>query len=707
LLGTFALAALSATAIAAHGADAPRHPVTDTYWDIHVVDDYRYLESEGDAEAATWVDGEAARTRAWLDDWPMREVLSQRVVSLTHSDTPEYFGMTYRGGQLYGLKEQPPSEQPFLVRVSLRNPNEERVLVDPNAIDPGGNTSIDFYVPSHRGTLVAVSLSKNGTEDGTLYVYDTDTGAELPDRIPRVNGGTAGGSVAWLHDDSGFYYTRYPYPGERPDSELAFHQTIWFHRLGDPASRDHHVLGETFPRIAEIELSTSDDGAHVLASVSDGDGGEYEYWLLGPEGHWVRFAEFRDWVTQAVFGRDRALYLVSRKDAPRFRILRMPLDEPSLSAARVVVPEGEATIVGIAVTQSRLYLQEMLGGPTRIRAVDLDGRATGTIDTPEVSRVSRLTALDGDRLLFRRESFFEPEAWYVVEPGRAPVPTVLVSTSPATFEKCEARREVATADDGVQIPISILRHRDTPLDGTAPCILYAYGSYGDGSEPNFDPTRQVWLEQGGIYVVANVRGGGEFGDAWHRAANLERKKRSMDDLAACARYLVDRHYTSPSRLALEGGSAGGLLVYGTMAHYPTLMGAVVSYVGIGDALRTELEPNGQFNVTEFGSVRNETQFKGIMGYSPYHHLKNGTTYPAVLSTTGLNDPRVAPWQSFKMTARLLATGSPNPVLLRVSTDTGHGGSSSLSDRDAETVDVYGFLFKHFGIEYRVTERRAD
>jgi prolyl oligopeptidase len=385
----------------------------------------------------------------------------------------------------------------------------------------------------------------------------------------------------------------------------------------------------------------------------------------------------------------------------------MPLDQPTLSAARVVVPEGEAAIVDVAVTQSRLYLQEMVGGPTRIRAVDLNGRSTGKIDTPEVSRVSGLTALDGDRLLFRRESFLEPEAWYVAEPGQVPAPTVLVSTSPATFDGCEVLRETATADDGVEIPISILRHRDTALDGTAPCILYAYGSYGNSLEPSFDPTRQVWLEQGGIYVLANVRGGGEFGDAWHRAANLERKKRSMDDLAACARHLVERHYTSPSRLALEGGSAGGLLVYGTMVHHPTLMSAVVSYVGIGDALREEFHPNGQFNVTEFGSVRNETQFKGLIGYSPYHHLKDGTTYPAVLSVTGLNDPRVAPWQSFKMTARLLATGSPNPVLLRVSKDTGHGGSTSLSGRDAETVDVFGFLFKHFGVAYRTVERRAD
>jgi len=207
------------------------------------------------------------------------------------------------------------------------------------------------------------------------------------------------------------------------------------------------------------------------------------------------------------------------------------------------------------------------------------------------------------------------------------------------------------------------------------------------------------IEQGGIFAIASVRGGGEFGDAWHRAANLERKKRSMDDFAACARYLVEENYTSKERLAIEGGSAGGLLVYGTMALYPDVMAAVVSHVGISDALRTELSPNGAFNITEFGTVKDKKQFRGMYAYSPFHKIRDGVAYPAVLSLTGLNDPRVEPWQSFKMTARLQATGTSRPVLLRVSTQSGHGGGS-LGQREGKTADTFTFLFKYFGMRYR-------
>jgi prolyl oligopeptidase len=262
------------------------------------------------------------------------------------------------------------------------------------------------------------------------------------------------------------------------------------------------------------------------------------------------------------------------------------------------------------------------------------------------------------------------------------------------------RREFATADDGTRIPVNIVLRRGTPIDGTAPTLLYAYGSYGFSESPDFSAERRVWLEQGGIYVDASVRGGGEYGDAWHRAASLEKKMVSMDDLAACARYLVQRGYTSRERLAIEGGSAGGLLVYGTMVHHPDLMSAVVAHVGYGDVLRTELSPNGEFNTTEFGTVKDEKQFRAMFAYSPYHHVADGREYPSVLALTGLNDPRVEPWQSFKMVARLQATGTKNPVLLRVSAGTGHGFGTALSEEDQQRADVYTFLFDRLRAKYR-------
>ncbi|MFH1679291.1 MAG: prolyl oligopeptidase family serine peptidase, partial [Candidatus Eisenbacteria bacterium] len=403
-------------------------------------------------------------------------------------------------------------------------------------------------------------------------------------------------------------------------------------------------------------------------------------------------------------GADGMLYLLSRDGAPRKKILRLSTESPDLAAAAVVVPETEAVLQSFAPAASRLYAIEMDGGPTRLRVLDLEGRDLGVAPLGEVASVSGLTRLDGDRVLVRRESYVDPPAWFEHDAGwEAPRTTALVSTSPADFSDHEARRVFATADDGVKIPIDVLFRKGTPLDGSAPLLLYAYGSYGISQRPGFRATRVVWTEQGGISATACVRGGGEYGDEWHRAAAREKKKRSMEDLAACARFLVEEGYTTRDRLALEGGSAGGLLVYGTMALEPDAAAAVVSHVGIADAIRSEFSPNGEFNITEFGTVKDETEFRGMIEYSPYHQIRDGVAYPAVLSLTGINDPRVEPWQPFKMTARLQAAGSPNPVLLRISMKSGHGGGS-LSQREERAVDVYSFLFDRLGIEYRPAAR---
>jgi prolyl oligopeptidase len=684
---------------------APKRPVFDTYWGVRVEDDYQYMERQSDPEVRKWAEEENAYCRAWLDGKPERSAILDRVVALTHSPSPEYRGLTARGGRFFAIKEQPPKEQPFLVMLpTLAETKDERVVVDPNAIDPSGGTSIDWYVPSLDGRRVAVSLSKGGTEEGTLSVYDVETGEKLPDEIPYVNNGTAGGSAAWNADGTGIYYTRCPRPGERPDQDLPFYQQIWLHRLGAPESGDVYVLGRDFPKIAEIELQTSDDGKSILAQVANGDGGEYEYWLLRGGAPWRRIARFEDQVIDARIGLDDAIYLLSRKGAPHKKVLRLPLDAGDVSKARVIVPETQAVVESFTPTAGRLYVIEMRGGPTDVRVYDLKGKDLGTLTFQPVAHLSAVVHVKGDDVVVRAQSYLTPPAYYSVAGGRKSLEQTALSTrSPADFSDCEVRREFATAEDGTKIPVNIILRRGTPLDGTAPTILYAYGSYGLSESPDFSAVSRLWIEQGGIYVDASVRGGGEYGDAWHRAANLERKKVSMDDLAACARYLVQRGYTSRERLAIEGGSAGGLLVYGTMIHYPELMSAVVARVGYGDVLRTELSPNGEFNTTEFGTVKNEQQFRGMLAYSPYHHVVDGREYPSVLALTGLNDPRVEPWQSFKMAARLQAAGSRNPILLRVAADTGHGIGTSLSEEDQERADIYTFLFDRLRAPYRPIE----
>ncbi|MHC4991188.1 MAG: prolyl oligopeptidase family serine peptidase [Planctomycetota bacterium] len=693
-----------ATPLGAHGAppQAPKRPVCDTYWGVEVTDEYQYLEDVRDPEVTRWAKAQNAWTRGWLDGQSHREAILKRVTELTHSRSPRFFGMRYVGSRLFAIKFQPPKEQAFLgVFSSADSLTGERAVVDPTAIDPTGSTSIDFYVPSLDGSLVAVSLSVAGTENGTLHIFDTATGRELDDRIPRVNGGTAGGDVAWTADGKGLYYTRYPYPGERPDEDLFFYQQVWFHTLGAPIEQDTYVLGEGFPRIAEIELATSPDGQRVLATVSDGDGGEYAFWLKSPDGSWNRVANFKDMVIDARFSADGALYLLSRAGAPHKKILRLGPGRYDLGQAEVVVPQTDAVIRSYLPAASRLYVVEMLGGPTRLRVYDLADETSSLVDAGEPATISGLVKLDHDEILLSRQTYLTPSAWYRYCPDMVTLEkTPLAHRSPADYSDCTVVREFATADDGTKIPVNIVALKGTRRDGSNPLLLYGYGSYGFTQSPYFSAHRRLWIEQGGIYAVANVRGGGAYGDEWHRAANLENKKVTIDDFAACARHLVARQYTAPDRLAIEGGSAGGLMVYGVMVHHPQVASAVLAKVGIGDVLRTELSPNGEFNITEFGTVTDATQFWGMYGYSPYHHITDGTVYPAVLATTGMNDPRVEPWQSFKMVARLQASGSPNPVLLRVSYTSGHGGGTRLTDRDEQLADAYAFLFAALDVPYR-------
>ena len=687
---------------------APKRPTFNLYWGERVEDDYQYLEHVADPAVAKWAKAQNSYTRAWLDNHPERKAILERVVELTHSESPDYYGGSYRNGTYFFMKDQPPKQQPFLVALtSVMDTKTERAVVDPNAIDSTGGTSIDFYAPSLDGKYVAVSLSKNGTEDGVLFIYETATGRRLDDTIPKVNGGTAGGSAAWNADASGIYYTRYPHEGERRTEDLPFYQQVYYHKIGTPTAEDAYVLGKEFPKIAEVELSTSPDGQYLLADVSHGDGGEHAYWLRSAGAGWTQVARFEDKIVDMKFGMDGALYLLSRADAPHKKILRLPLAYPDLNHAGVIIPDTENTIEDYTPTATRIYVTEMVGGPTQMRVYDLKGRALSLAAMSEVSLIGTAVRTSGDEVLVRSQSYTRPPAYYRYGLGSAELQeTALAQTSPADFSDCEVRREFATASDGTKLPVNIIMRKSTKLDGEAPTLLYGYGSYGLSEQPYFQPDLKVWLEQGGIYVDASVRGGGEFGDNRHKAARLGTKKVSMDDFAVCARYLVERGYTRTGRLAIEGGSAGGLLVYGTLVHYPDFMHAAVAHVGYGDALRTELSPNGEFNTTEFGTVKDSIQFRGMYGYSPYHHVKDPKTYPSVLALTGVNDPRVPAWETFKMVARLQATKSPNPVLMRVSYGSGHGGGTALSERDQQKADVLMFLFDRLGVKYRPVQREG-
>ncbi|MGE3806237.1 MAG: prolyl oligopeptidase family serine peptidase, partial [Gemmataceae bacterium] len=353
-------------------------------------------------------------------------------------------------------------------------------------------------------------------------------------------------------------------------------------------------------------------------------------------------------------------------------------------------------------TASRLYVEYQLGGPSEIRVFDLAGKPQPGPKQLDVSAVGGLTPVGGDDILFSNASFIAPPAWYSFDPKTGKTSkTSLVSTSPVSFDDAKVVREFAVSKDGTKVPVNIIMPKGLKLDGSNPCVVNGYGGYGVSLEPRFRATTRILLDQGVIYAVANLRGGGEYGAEWHRQGNLTRKQNVFDDFAGVLQHMIKRNYTKPDKLGIIGGSNGGLLMGATLVQHPELIKCVVSYVGIYDMLRVELSPNGAFNVTEFGTVKNKDQFEALLAYSPYHNVKDGTAYPAVLFLTGANDPRVDPMQSRKMTARLqAATAGKAPILLRTSLDSGHGGGTPLAEQIAQAVDVYAFLFKELGVEYK-------
>ncbi|HVO11052.1 MAG TPA: prolyl oligopeptidase family serine peptidase [Vicinamibacteria bacterium] len=701
LAATAALAMVPVVrAAAGHLPRTPRRPVTDVYHGVRVSDDYRWLEDWSSPEVRAWSAAQNAYAREYLDHLPMRSAILRRVTQLTQTMAPAYLDLACRRGVCLALENRPPRQQPMLVRLaSVDDTTGETVIVDPNAMDPKGGTEIDFYVPSPDGSKVAVSVSRVGSESGTVWVFDAASGRRLSDVVPLVNGGTAGGSVVWNADGTGFWRTRYPAPGERPPADLGFYQQVYFHRLGTPAESDRYVIGREFPKIAEIVLGSSEDGRFTLLDLLNGDGGEHAFFLGGPGGEFQQVTAFGDQVVQARVGED-ALYLLSHKDAPNGKILKLPLAAPRLAQAETIVAEGAVAIEAFAPAGSRLYVVDIVGGPSAVRVFDLAGQPQGEVPLPPISGVRGLVHTSGDAVLVDRTSFTEPPGWYHYAPGAAGVtPTALLENSPADFSDVEVRRELAVSKDGTKVPVNILLRKGTPVDGSAPALLTGYGGYDISQGPSFQATTRVWLEQGGIWALANLRGGGEFGEAWHRAGMLTRKQNVFDDFAAAAQLLIDRRYTSPQGLAIEGGSNGGLLMGAELVQHPALFQAVVSHVGIYDMLRVELSPNGLFNTTEFGSVEDLQQFAALYAYSPYHHVEAGVRYPSVLFLTGQNDPRVDPMNSRKMTARLQASGTKNPVLLRTSSSTGHGIGSPLHERQEEAADVFAFLFDRLGVEY--------
>ncbi|HLP84517.1 MAG TPA: prolyl oligopeptidase family serine peptidase [Phycisphaerales bacterium] len=691
-----------------------RPPAVNTYHGVPVVDTYQWLENWEDPAVKSWSEAQNAKTREVLDNLPNVASIRERATQLLGMQSVSYYGFHNTNGRLFAMKREPGAQQDKLVwRSWPTDAIAERVLVDPLSIDSSGGTTIDWSIPSPDGSLLAVCMSKDGSEMGDVTIYDVASG-QPREVIPRVNGGTAGGSLAWATDGSGFFYTRYPRAGEMPEADMNFYVQVYFHELGKPTSEDRFELGKGAPRIAEWMLDVKPDARGqqwVLASMQYGDGGEFDHFVRSPDqegspGTWTQVANIQSKWVQAALGDDGYVYAVSRANgAERGQVVRRKLGLSAMGDTQLIIPEFKDATFEIdffdpavfVISKDHILATMQTGGPSELRIFTKDGKAVKGPELFPVSAVAGTTPLEDGRILFSNVGFTQPLTWKLFDTrtGQTTVTSFGQSYPNLDLSQYEVRREFATSKDGTKVPVNIVMKRGTKLDGSAPLMLTGYGGYGVSESPRFSLRNIQLLEKGVIYALANIRGGGEYGEAWHRQGNLLNKQNVFDDFAACAQHLINNKYTSSNRLAIQGGSNGGLLMGSQIVQHPELYKCVVSHVGIYDMLRVELSPNGAFNITEFGTVTNPDQFKALYAYSPYHNVRENIKYPPVLFLTGANDPRVDPMQSRKMTAKLQEVGAT--ALLRTSGNTGHGAGTPLSAQIEQQVDVMAWLFYHLNI----------
>lgn len=694
-------------ALAASATDFPsarRDTTSEVYHGVEVADPYQWLEDWSSAEVKRWSAAQNAAARAVLDGLPMRAAIASEVESVTVGDTVSYYAGQRVGDHAWFMKYAPPRQQPFLVQIDLAaRADTEQVVFDPAAGEDGASTSIEWYRVSPDGKLAAIALTSGGAEVADLHVIDLASRKRIDQVVPRVNVATAGGDLGWDADSAGFYYTRYPRTGERPPADQDFYQQLWHRKLGTPLADDRYELGREFDRIAELRIRQHHPSGKVLVNMQHGDSGRFQQYLRDKAGTWHRLSDYGDQLVQAEFIDGDALLALSRAGAPggKFLVLdisglpdipRIPLLAPT-DAALASNFYGDPTFI---VHHELIYAKVLLGGPEEVRVYDLQGRPRGA-PLMDMSGVGQILPWD-EGVLIRQSSYLQPNNWLLFD-GKTTTRHRLSSTSAVNFDGYKLVREFATSQDGTRIPVSLIMAGDTRRDGDNPLLLTGYGGYAISLSPYFSPVNKVWLDQGGIVAVANLRGGGEYGEQWHRQGMLTRKQNVFDDFHAVMKHLVERGYTSADRLAIEGGSNGGLLMGAMITQHPSDFQAAVSHVGIYDSLRNELSANGTFNIPEYGTVADEEQFRALYAYSPYHRVGKAA-YPAVLFMTGENDGRVDPMHSRKMTAALqAATTSGNPVLLRTSGSTGHGSGTPLDENIAQQVDRLAFLFHSLGMVY--------
>ncbi|MBB5203498.1 prolyl oligopeptidase [Inhella inkyongensis] len=696
LMGATASAVLASTPY----PDTPVRPVQDRYHGVTVSDPYRWMEDMRSAEFQQWLKAQAQYASAGLQTLPGRTALRERLGQLMDAGVSTG-GYAPTAGQILFLKREPGQNQRRLwLREGLAGP--ERQVLDPLNV-PGlpGKHSIDFYSASPDGKRVALGLSAGGSEDSTLVVLDLARGELLSERIPHAGLNQYG--VSWLADGSGFFYNRHP------QDERYNKSAVYFHRLGADWKQDRPVFGWGTGRgqgqfeIADLPYVYASKGSRwAVAELLHGDAVDRSYFvapladLLQGQARWKRVIAPKDRVTKAVLDGERLLALSQRQD-PRRALLVYPA---AGGKPQTLLAPSQQVLLEIEKGEGQLLVRGLDGGVSRLTQLDLNGKAAPqTLTLPFEGTVREMAALPDGEWLLRMDGWVNPAQTLVVRAGQPARAVDLQPQASYPLEGLSAERVMVKSHDGVQVPLSIV-HPKGHAGMARPTILTGYGAYGMVMEPGFRPSRLGWLEQGGRFAVCHVRGGGELGEAWHRGAHIVNKQNTVSDFIACARYLIAKGYTSPQLLAGTGGSAGGITIGGAINQAPELFAAAQAAVGVSDMLRMELTPNGAPNIAEFGTVKSPRHFKAMFALSPFHNVKDGQVYPAVIVTTGANDPRVDAWMPAKFAARLQAAtaknAAPKPVWLRVDYEAGHGMGSSVSSQLDEQADVWSFFLWQMG-----------
>ncbi len=689
---------------------APVHNVVDEYYGVKVDDPYRYMEKLDDPQVAAWFKAQATYTEARLQVIPGRKALLARLQEINRS-TPAVVQNVRRfpGNRIY-YEKRVAGENQFKLYVRNGFKGTERLLVDASKFvtNASEHMSLDWWEPSRDGRFVVFGISRAGSEQAVLHVVDVGSGKLLTDTIDRCRVG----QVSWAEDDS-FFYNRLQKMGANTQPTDYFKNSrLYRHVIGREADQDPAVLGPGVPdgnaetlRWRPVALITP--GTHYVLGVYT-PGAEKRRVIykqpiaaLGTKDGWTKVVDLADDITGFAVHRDD-LYLVSQHDAPYGRVLVTNLSDPELKQATVLVPQGTSVVEEIVAASDALYVRIADAGSGTVLRLEYGSTVRRAVPQPVSTSAWHLEANPGvPGVIIGIDSWVRRVATYVYEPAAgATVNPHLESDSSTGIGEFQVSELRVKSHDGTLVPLTVISKAGLARNSRNPTLLIGYGAAGISMDPGFISITylQPWLERGGIWAVAHVRGGGEFGEQWHNAGKGLTKENTWKDFIACAQYLVEQRYTSPERLGSWGASAGGITVGMAMVDRPHLFAAVIEVAAGPDMIRFERTPNGPGNIVEFGTVKDRAGFDGLLKMSAYHHVEDGTRYPAVLLETGFNDPRALPWESAKMAARLqAATSSDKPVLLRVDYDAGHGVGSTERQFELQFADEYSFLLWQMGI----------